>query len=179
MFLLQELQQRAQTELPPPLRLLCCAVLRCVVLQVVFVSSCSSVWDCGSVALDDISLSQGDCELTEGRKHGRRWFVVLRATIGRRSGPFTASPYLESWSWRCCGVVALQPRWRPACQDTATSRAACAASPRTNTPTPPTGSAGGAPPPPPTLGPLGTTPQGSVRPPAGHPSQSSEKEILE
>lgn len=33
--------------------------------QVVFVSSCSNPWDCGSVALDDISLSQGDCELTE------------------------------------------------------------------------------------------------------------------
>lgn len=40
-------------------------------LQVVFVSSCNSVWDCGSVALDDISLSQGDCELTEGREHGQ------------------------------------------------------------------------------------------------------------
>lgn len=47
----------------------CFVVLCCVVLQVVFVSSCSSLWDCGSVALDDISLSQGDCELTEGRKH--------------------------------------------------------------------------------------------------------------
>lgn len=45
------------------------AVVLC--LQVVFVSSCNSVWDCGSVALDDISLSQGDCELTEGREHGQ------------------------------------------------------------------------------------------------------------
>lgn len=42
------------------------AVVLC--LQVVFVSSCNSAWDCGSVALDDISLSQGDCELTEGRE---------------------------------------------------------------------------------------------------------------
>lgn len=34
--------------------------------KVVFVSTCKSFWDCGSVALDDISLSLGDCELTEG-----------------------------------------------------------------------------------------------------------------
>ncbi|KAK2818879.1 hypothetical protein Q5P01_024440 [Channa striata] len=32
--------------------------------KVVFVSTCSSFWDCGSVALDDISVSLGDCELT-------------------------------------------------------------------------------------------------------------------
>uniref|UniRef100_A0A3Q3WTH4 MAM domain-containing protein n=1 Tax=Mola mola TaxID=94237 RepID=A0A3Q3WTH4_MOLML len=30
---------------------------------VLFVSNCRSVWDCGSVALDDISVSQGDCSL--------------------------------------------------------------------------------------------------------------------
>lgn len=34
--------------------------------QVVFVSTCRSFWDCGSVALDDISVSLGDCELTAG-----------------------------------------------------------------------------------------------------------------
>ncbi|KAI9519182.1 hypothetical protein NQZ68_030714 [Dissostichus eleginoides] len=34
--------------------------------KVVFVSTCRSFWDCGSVALDDISLSLGDCELTAG-----------------------------------------------------------------------------------------------------------------
>ncbi|XP_033951588.1 MAM domain-containing protein 2-like [Pseudochaenichthys georgianus] len=34
--------------------------------KMVFVSTCKSFWDCGSVALDDISLSLGDCELTEG-----------------------------------------------------------------------------------------------------------------
>ncbi|XP_061836758.2 MAM domain-containing protein 2-like [Nerophis lumbriciformis] len=34
--------------------------------QVVFVSTCRSLWDCGSVALDDISMSLGDCELTAG-----------------------------------------------------------------------------------------------------------------
>ncbi|XP_008274608.1 MAM domain-containing protein 2-like [Stegastes partitus] len=34
--------------------------------KVVFVSTCRSFWDCGSVALDDISLSFGDCELTAG-----------------------------------------------------------------------------------------------------------------
>lgn len=34
--------------------------------KVVFVSTCSSFWDCGSVALDDISVSLGDCELTAG-----------------------------------------------------------------------------------------------------------------
>ncbi|XP_047426075.1 MAM domain-containing protein 2-like [Mugil cephalus] len=34
--------------------------------KVVFVSTCRSFWDCGSVALDDISVSLGDCELTPG-----------------------------------------------------------------------------------------------------------------
>ncbi|KAM9338184.1 MAM domain-containing protein 2-like [Symphorus nematophorus] len=34
--------------------------------KVVFVSTCKSFWDCGSVALDDISMSLGDCELTAG-----------------------------------------------------------------------------------------------------------------
>ncbi|XP_074546012.1 MAM domain-containing protein 2-like isoform X2 [Halichoeres trimaculatus] len=32
--------------------------------KVVFVSTCRSFWDCGSVALDDISVNLGDCELT-------------------------------------------------------------------------------------------------------------------
>lgn len=32
--------------------------------KVVFVSTCRSFWDCGSVALDDITVSLGDCELT-------------------------------------------------------------------------------------------------------------------
>ncbi|XP_029940563.1 MAM domain-containing protein 2 [Salarias fasciatus] len=34
--------------------------------KVVFVSTCRSFWDCGSVALDDFSMSLGDCELTAG-----------------------------------------------------------------------------------------------------------------
>ncbi|XP_044030229.1 MAM domain-containing protein 2-like [Siniperca chuatsi] len=34
--------------------------------KLVFVSTCRSFWDCGSVALDDISVSLGDCELTAG-----------------------------------------------------------------------------------------------------------------
>ncbi|KAF1377261.1 hypothetical protein PFLUV_G00198860 [Perca fluviatilis] len=34
--------------------------------RVVFVSTCRSFYDCGSVALDDISVSLGDCELTAG-----------------------------------------------------------------------------------------------------------------
>ncbi|KAF7665063.1 hypothetical protein LDENG_00156050, partial [Lucifuga dentata] len=34
--------------------------------KVVFVSTCRSSWDCGSVALDDISVSLGDCELSAG-----------------------------------------------------------------------------------------------------------------
>uniref|UniRef100_A0A1A7X1X4 MAM domain containing 2b n=1 Tax=Iconisemion striatum TaxID=60296 RepID=A0A1A7X1X4_9TELE len=34
--------------------------------KMVFVSTCRSFWDCGSVALDDISLKLGDCELTAG-----------------------------------------------------------------------------------------------------------------
>uniref|UniRef100_A0A3B4XNT8 MAM domain-containing protein n=1 Tax=Seriola lalandi dorsalis TaxID=1841481 RepID=A0A3B4XNT8_SERLL len=34
--------------------------------KVVFISTCRSFWDCGSVALDDISVSLGDCELTAG-----------------------------------------------------------------------------------------------------------------
>ncbi|KAK2888543.1 MAM domain-containing protein 2-like isoform X2 [Channa argus] len=33
-------------------------------VKVVFVSTCRSFWDCGSVALDDISVSLGDCDLT-------------------------------------------------------------------------------------------------------------------
>ncbi|XP_070408653.1 MAM domain-containing protein 2 isoform X1 [Nothobranchius furzeri] len=32
--------------------------------KMVFISTCRSFWDCGSVALDDISLKLGDCELT-------------------------------------------------------------------------------------------------------------------
>ncbi|XP_076016106.1 MAM domain-containing protein 2-like [Genypterus blacodes] len=34
--------------------------------KVMFVSVCRSFWDCGSVALDDISVSLGDCEQTAG-----------------------------------------------------------------------------------------------------------------
>lgn len=34
--------------------------------KVVFVSTCRSFWDCGSVALDDIAVSLGDCQLTAG-----------------------------------------------------------------------------------------------------------------
>lgn len=34
--------------------------------MVVFVSTCVSFWDCGSVALDDIRVSLGDCEMTQG-----------------------------------------------------------------------------------------------------------------
>ncbi|XP_072310698.1 MAM domain-containing protein 2-like isoform X2 [Eucyclogobius newberryi] len=34
--------------------------------KVVFVSVCRSLWDCGSVALDDISLDLGQCELGTG-----------------------------------------------------------------------------------------------------------------
>ncbi|XP_026195839.1 MAM domain-containing protein 2-like [Anabas testudineus] len=34
--------------------------------KVVFVSTCRSFWDCGSVALDDISVNLGDCELMTG-----------------------------------------------------------------------------------------------------------------
>ncbi|XP_044190494.1 MAM domain-containing protein 2-like [Thunnus albacares] len=34
--------------------------------KVVFVSTCRSFWDCGSVALDDIIVSLGDCELAAG-----------------------------------------------------------------------------------------------------------------
>uniref|UniRef100_A0A3Q2FRF9 MAM domain containing 2 n=1 Tax=Cyprinodon variegatus TaxID=28743 RepID=A0A3Q2FRF9_CYPVA len=34
--------------------------------KMAFVTTCRSFWDCGSVALDDISLNLGDCELTAG-----------------------------------------------------------------------------------------------------------------
>ncbi|XP_034752682.1 MAM domain-containing protein 2-like [Etheostoma cragini] len=34
--------------------------------RVAFISTCRSFWDCGSVALDDISVSLGDCQLTAG-----------------------------------------------------------------------------------------------------------------
>ncbi|XP_032426134.1 MAM domain-containing protein 2 isoform X2 [Xiphophorus hellerii] len=34
--------------------------------KMAFVSTCRSFWDCGSVALDDVSLNLGDCELTAG-----------------------------------------------------------------------------------------------------------------
>ncbi|XP_028274030.1 MAM domain-containing protein 2-like [Parambassis ranga] len=34
--------------------------------KMVFVSTCRSFWDCGSVALDDISMTLGDCDLTAG-----------------------------------------------------------------------------------------------------------------
>ncbi|KAK7895731.1 hypothetical protein WMY93_021056 [Mugilogobius chulae] len=35
--------------------------------KVVFVSMCKSLWDCGSVAMDDITLDLGHCELNTGR----------------------------------------------------------------------------------------------------------------
>ncbi|KAL0965439.1 hypothetical protein UPYG_G00281290 [Umbra pygmaea] len=34
--------------------------------RVVFVSTCINFWDCGSVAIDDISVSLGDCDFTAG-----------------------------------------------------------------------------------------------------------------
>ena len=37
-------------------------------VKLLFVSICRSFWDCGSVALDDISLSLGDCELKTGER---------------------------------------------------------------------------------------------------------------
>lgn len=35
--------------------------------KVMFVSTCKSFWDCGSVALDDITVRLGDCDITEGQ----------------------------------------------------------------------------------------------------------------
>lgn len=35
-------------------------------VQLVFISSCRDIWDCSSVALDDISLTLGDCGLAAG-----------------------------------------------------------------------------------------------------------------
>ncbi|XP_036451600.1 MAM domain-containing protein 2 [Colossoma macropomum] len=35
-------------------------------IQLVFISTCKSFWTCGSVGLDDISISLGDCELPLG-----------------------------------------------------------------------------------------------------------------
>ncbi|XP_046872022.1 MAM domain-containing protein 2a isoform X1 [Hypomesus transpacificus] len=36
--------------------------------KAVFVSICKNFWDCGLVAIDDITVTIGDCRITEGRK---------------------------------------------------------------------------------------------------------------
>lgn len=36
------------------------------VSKVVFVSICKNFWDCGLVAIDDITVSVGDCQITAG-----------------------------------------------------------------------------------------------------------------
>ncbi|KAG7476281.1 hypothetical protein MATL_G00081220 [Megalops atlanticus] len=40
-------------------------------VKVLFLSICESVWDCGSVALDDITVTLGDCSLSAG------WFLSV------------------------------------------------------------------------------------------------------
>lgn len=37
------------------------------VFQIVFVSICMNLWDCGLVAIDDITVSLGDCQITTGK----------------------------------------------------------------------------------------------------------------
>lgn len=38
------------------------------VSQVVFVSICKNFWECGLVAIDDITVSLGDCQITAGKR---------------------------------------------------------------------------------------------------------------
>lgn len=38
------------------------------VSKVVFVSICKNFWDCGLVAIDDITVSVGDCQITAGNR---------------------------------------------------------------------------------------------------------------
>lgn len=38
------------------------------VSQIVFVSICTNLWECGLVAIDDITVNLGDCQITTGKK---------------------------------------------------------------------------------------------------------------
>lgn len=46
--------------------------------QVVFASICTNFWECGLVAIDDITVSMGDCQIKAGHsvilKYGMKYF---------------------------------------------------------------------------------------------------------
>lgn len=46
--------------------------------QLVFASICRSFWECSLVALDDITVTHGDCQITAGNR--RTWWFWLVPT---------------------------------------------------------------------------------------------------
>lgn len=50
-------------------------------VQVTFVSVCRSFWDCGSVALDDVTVSLGDCEQTAGNKYNKYTLTDIHTRV--------------------------------------------------------------------------------------------------
>lgn len=48
--------------------------------QLVFASICRSFWECGLVALDDITVTLGDCKITAGN-HGLGSHGKVRGTL--------------------------------------------------------------------------------------------------
>lgn len=49
------------------------------VMKVVFISTCKNVWSCGSVGLDDIKVTLGDCTLLN--KQGKQASLVTLYNI--------------------------------------------------------------------------------------------------
>lgn len=52
-----------------------------LLVQLVFASICRSFWECGLVALDDITVTHGDCRITAGKHEVHRvaLFPVLKS----------------------------------------------------------------------------------------------------
>lgn len=127
-------------------------------VQVVFVSTCRSFWDCGSVALDDITVSLGDCELTAGKNIQRGHRTVPPTTDLMTRFTVTTKCYLTF-------IFLLQVCCRRLSQDTVTSKPACVVTLRTSRSMVLTGSGGEDPPRPRTPGQEETTQRDSVRAP--------------
>lgn len=68
------------------------------VSQLVFASICRSFWECGLVAIDDISISHGDCQITAGKdaKTFTTMIVVFLNQPETRNFDWDHHGYMES-----------------------------------------------------------------------------------